>query len=230
MINKFKYKGFVIEKFKEFPITYTLIILNSLVFLSTTISNELTENIFQTFALNGYYVVLQGELYRLFSSMFLHNDVMHIMMNMLSLFMVGTMVERLFRAEAYIAIYFVSGLVGAFTSIYMHPVGWAVGASGAIFGIFGALAGFAFVYRQRMQSEFISFMRSFGLVLVINFVIGVVVPSIDMSAHIGGLLAGLAGGFLIAKNVKNLWLYLVIFTLILVGVYNYLPSEYVLLY
>ena len=204
-----------------------MIILNSLVFLSTTVSNELTESIYQALALNGYYVVLQGEIYRLFSSMFLHSDMMHIMMNMLSLFMVGTMVERLFSARAYLAIYFMSGLVGAFASIYIHPVGWAVGASGAIFGIFGALAGFAFVYRQRMQAEFMSFMRSFGLVLVINFVLGIAMPSIDMSAHIGGLLAGLVGGFLIAKNIHNLWIYLAVFTFILVVVYSYLPSLYV---
>jgi len=196
-------------------------------FLSTTISNEVTESIYNTAALNGYYVVLQGELYRLFSSMFLHSDITHIMMNMLSLFMVGRMVERLFRAGAYIGIYFMSGLVGAFVSIYMHPIGWAVGASGAIFGIFGALAGFAFVHRQRMQAEFMSFMRSFGLILVINFVIGVAVPSIDMSAHIGGLFAGLVGGFLIAKNANNLWVYLVVSILMLVGVYSYLPSLYV---
>ena len=196
-------------------------------FLSTTISNEVTESIYNTAALNGYYVVLQGELYRLFSSMFLHSDITHIMMNMLSLFMVGRMVERLFRAGAYIGIYFMSGLVGAFVSIYMHPIGWAVGASGAIFGIFGALAGFAFVHRQRMQAEFMSFMRSFGLILVINFVIGVAVPSIDMSAHIGGLFAGLVGGFLIAKNANNLWAYLIVSILMLVGVYSYLPSLYV---
>jgi rhomboid protease GluP len=204
-----------------------LIILNSLIFLSTTISNELTESIYQATALNGYYVVLKGELYRLFSSMFLHSDMMHIMMNMLSLFMVGSMVERLFSTGAYLGIYFMSGLVGAFVSIYMHPVGWAVGASGAIFGIFGALAGFAFVHRQRMQAEFMSFMRSFGLVLVINFVLGIAMPSIDMSAHIGGLFAGIVGGFFIAKNVNNLWIYLAVSTLILVGVYTYLPSVYV---
>jgi len=159
--------------------------------------------------------------------MFLHNDIMHIVMNMLSLYMVGRMVERIFGIWAYVGIYFISGLFGSFASIYMHPIGWAVGASGAIFGIFGALAGFAFVHRTRMHHQFMEFMRSFGVILLINFFIGIVFPSIDMSAHIGGLIMGLVGGFFIAKSPNNLLKYLSLGFIFLVGFYNYLPSLYV---
>ena len=193
----------------------------------STISPELKESIFQDGALSGYYVVLEGELSRLFSSMFLHNDIMHISMNMLSLYMVGRMVERLFGLWAYITIYVISGLFGSFASIYMHPVGWAVGASGAIFGIFGALAGFAFVHKNRMHHEFMDFMRSFGVILLINFFIGMIFPNIDMSAHIGGLVAGVIGGVLVAKSSNYLGAYLFAGVAILIVVYDYLPSLYV---
>ena len=220
-------KGFPIEKFKEFPITYSLILLNLILFLLSTLGADFQEKLFQEGALSGYYVVLKEEHYRLFTSMFLHNDMIHITMNMLSLYMIGTMVERLFKSWAYIGIYFMSGLFGNFASMYMHPTGWAVGASGAIFGIFGALAGFAFVHRNTMHGEFMQFMRSFGVVLLINFFIGIVFPSIDMSAHVGGLIGGVVGGLLVAKNLNFLWVYLVLGVGILLTVYDYLPSLYV---
>jgi rhomboid protease GluP len=152
---------------------------------------------------------------------------MHIVMNMLSLYIVGTMVEKLFSSLAYLSIYFVSALFGSFASIYMHLGGQAVGASGAIFGLFGALAGFAFVHRNIMREQFMSFMKNFGMILVINLVIGLAVPNIDMSAHIGGLIAGIIGGVMIAKNPKFIWLYLIVSLLFLVLIYNHIFSLYV---
>lgn len=187
---------------------------------------SLNEPFYQYGALNGYWVVVQEELHRLLTSIFLHSGGMHIVMNMLSLYIVGTMVERLFSASSYLGIYFISALFGSFVSMYVHPTGWAVGASGAIFGIFGALAGFAWVHRKTMQKQFMEFMRSFGLILVINFVIGIVFPSIDMSAHIGGLVAGAIGGLLVAKNSTYIWVYVSVSLLILIGFYNYLSVLY----
>jgi rhomboid protease GluP len=146
---------------------------------------------------------------------------------MLSLYIVGTMVEKLFTKSAYLGIYFVSALFGSFASIYMHLGGQAVGASGAIFGLFGALAGFAFVHRNTMQNQFISFMKNFGVILLINLVIGFVFPSIDVSAHVGGLFAGIIGGFITAKNPKYLWSYLLISLLLLWVSYGYLEGLYV---
>ncbi len=220
-------KGFLIEKFKEFPITYSLIILNVFIFLVTTISPELTEEMFQLGGLNGFYVVLKGEIYRLFSSMFLHNDIMHISMNMLSIYMVGRVVERLFSTWIYLGIYFISGLFGSFAYIYLNPLDWAVGASGALFGIFGALAGFAFVQRKQMGREFIGFMQNFGVVLLINFFIGLIFPNIAISAHVGGLLAGVIGGVIVAKGLNYIWGYVLVSITILLVAYGYLETLYI---
>jgi rhomboid protease GluP len=169
---------------------------------------------------------MRGELYRLFPSIFLHADAMHIVMNMVSLYIVGTMVEKLFSKSAYLGIYFASALFGSFASIYMHLGGQAVGASGAIFGLFGALAGFAFVHRNTMRNQFISFMKNFGVILLLNLVIGFVFPSIDISAHVGGLVAGMVGGFMIAKSPQYLWAYLVLSLLLLWLSYGYLTGLY----
>lgn len=201
-----------------------MIVINVVVFLIPQVMVQWAEPFYQYGALNGYWVIAQGEFYRLFTSLFLHADMMHIVMNMLSLYMVGTMVERLFSPMAYLSIYFTAGLVGSFASMYIHTTGWAVGASGAIFGIFGALAGFAWIYRQTMREQFMHFMKNFGVILLINLGIGLVFPSIDMSAHVGGLIAGLVGGMMIATNPRYLWAYLFVTALLLYGMYNVLVS------
>lgn len=215
-----------INKFKEYPLTYTLMAISIVMFLLAQLSDSLAEYLYLNGVLHGYSVVMRGELYRLFTSIFLHADAMHIVMNMLSLYIVGTMVEKLFSKSAYLGIYFTAALFGSFTSIYMHLGGQAVGASGAIFGLFGALAGFAFVHRMTMREEFIDFMKNFGLILLINLVIGFVFPSIDVSAHVGGLVAGMVGGFMIAKKPQYLWVYLAFSLLLLWLSYGYLSGLY----
>jgi len=82
----------------------------------------------------------------------------------------------------------------------------------------------AWVYRQTMREAFVHFMKNFGVILLINLGIGLVFPSIDMSAHIGGLIAGLLGGVMVAKNPKYLWVYLGISLVVLMGAYAYLSS------
>ncbi len=216
-----------LSKFKEYPLTYLLIILNITIFLTPILIPSLENFIYQEGALSGYWVVVKGEIYRLVSSIFLHSGGTHIVMNMLSLYMVGRVVERLFSKFAYLSIYFISAFFGAFTSIYMHPDGWAVGASGAIFGVFGALAGFAFVHRNRMREQFMAFMKDFGVILLINLVIGFLFPSIDVSAHVGGLVAGVIGGLVVAKQPRFVWVYLAISVSLLVAIYNYLSLLYV---
>ena len=214
------------DKFKEHPLTYTLMAISIVMFILGQLSPSIDEYLYTNGVLHGYSVVMRGETYRLFTSLFLHADVMHIVMNMLSLYIVGTMVEKLFSKSAYLGIYFASALFGSFTSIYMHLGGQAVGASGAIFGLFGALAGFAFIHRVTMRNQFMAFMKNFGLILVINLVIGFVFPSIDVSAHVGGLVAGMIGGFIIAKNSKYLWAYLGASLLFLWLSYGYLIGLY----
>ena len=172
----------------------------------------------------GESVVMRGEIWRMFSAMFLHGGIEHIFMNMLSLFLVGRSVEKLFSKASYLSIYFISGLIGFLVSIYFHPDTVAIGASGAIFGIFGAVVGFALVHRNRMHDEFQEFIKSIGVVLLLNLGIGLAFPNVDMSAHIGGMIAGVIGGAVVAKYPKGLWLYISIASIIMILIYSYLVS------
>ena len=138
------------------------IVIFLLPFLGVISSNDLLE----FGAINGVLVVVYGELWRLVTAIFLHGGFEHIFMNMLSLWFVGRVVERWFDNFSYIIIYFISGLIGGLVSIYSHPIGVAIGASGAIFGIFGAMAGIVIVNRRRMEAQFKAFIREFGVILL----------------------------------------------------------------
>ncbi len=232
MITIIFYKGLIINQLKEYPITYGLIIINLFIYLlpllaGINIVDTSSEYLLTIGANYGPSVVLNGEIWRLFTAMFLHGGLEHITMNMLSIWFVGRVVEVWFNKVSYLSIYLISGLMGGLISIYMHPVTVGIGASGAIFGIFGAMAGIVIVHRKRMEAQFKAFIRDFGIILLLNLVIGVVFESVDLSAHIAGLIMGIIGGAMVGKSPKNIILFIVISTLIMSFIYSYLPSLYV---
>ena len=209
-----------------------MIAINLFIYLLPLIIGVNVVNMSSEFLLNigamyGPAVVLNGEIWRLFTAMFLHGGLEHVAMNMLSLWFVGRVVENWFDKVSYLIIYLVSGVMGGLVSIYIHPVTVGIGASGAIFGIFGAMAGAVIVHKDVMGEQFKNFIQQFGFILLLNFIIGVVFESVDMSAHIAGLVAGMVGGAIVAKNRNGIWLYLVIAMGVMVTIYGYLPSLYV---
>jgi rhomboid protease GluP len=177
-------------------------------------------------ALFGPLTVLKGEWWRLVTAMFLHGGMTHLLMNMFSLYIVGRGVEMYFDTKSYLSIYFFSGIIGGLVSLYMHPVAVGVGASGAIFGVFGALAGFFLAHRDRIASHSKAFMKDFGVIIAINLVIGLSIPSIDVSAHIGGLVVGFIGGFALSKHPKWLLVYNTMMILLILAFTSYLPDQY----
>jgi rhomboid protease GluP len=220
------------EKFKVYPLTYSIIAVNIFVYLiSATLSESIIDMDMQTLvdlgALYGPLVVLKGEWWRLFTAMFLHGGMTHILMNMFSLYLIGRGMEMYFYPKSYAVIYLFSGLLGGLASLYMHPNSVGIGASGAIFGVFGALAGFFLAHRDKIADHSKAFMKDFGMVLGINLVLGLSIPSIDVSAHIGGLVVGLIGGFVISKNPKWIWAFSLAMSLLMFAIMQYLPSHYV---
>ncbi|MFJ4619576.1 rhomboid family intramembrane serine protease [Streptomyces sp. NPDC088812] len=132
--------------------------------------------------------VARGEWYRLLTSMFLHSNYMHILFNMLSLWWLGGPLEQALGRVRYLALYFVSGLAGsALTYLLAAPNQPSLGASGAIFGLFGATA----VLMRRMRYD----MRPIIALLVINGIITFGWGSIAWQAHVGGFVAGVAIGY-----------------------------------
>lgn len=139
-------------------------------------------------------LVKEGEYYRLFTCMFLHIGIMHLACNMYSLYVVGREVESLFGKIKYIIIYVLSGIFGSIMSIAFTHNTISAGASGAIFGLLGALLYFGIHYRTYLGD---AIKRSVIPIIVINLLIGFFSEGIDLAAHIGGLV----GGVLVAMMV-----------------------------
>ena len=221
----------IIDTFKEHKITYTLIAINILfyilsIFLSKSIIDIDMEVLVKQGALFGPIVVLGGEWWRLFTAMFLHGGMTHLLMNMFSLYLIGRGAEQYFNAQSYLSIYLFSGLLGALASLYMHPASVGIGASGAIFGIFGAMAGFFLAHREQIGEHTKAFMKEFAIIIGINLVIGFSIPSVDVSAHAGGLMVGFVGGYIISKNPKWVWFYSIAMVFMMFVIMQYLPSQY----
>jgi len=214
--------------FRISPVTTGLIIVNILVFVWSAVQPGAfsSESLLHLGANYGLAIGVKGEWWRLLTSMFLHGGVTHILLNMVSLYIVGKIAENLLGSRDYLALYMASGIVGAATSAIIHPEGLSVGASGAIFGIFGAVAGYVIAYRDRLGDRFEPIIREFGGVLVFNLVFGFVVPGIDMSAHIGGLAVGLIGGLLARfPRMVMIWSLVISFAVLVYMVTGY-PSVF----
>jgi rhomboid protease GluP len=141
-----------------------------------------------------------GEEWRLLTSAFLHFGLIHIALNMYALYQGGAFVERLFGSTRYALIYLLSALAGSVTSGWWYPLGNGVGASGAIFGVYGALLSFLVVRRADIPPAMLKSIGSSTLLFCLySLLIGAAHPLIDNAAHIGGLLAGIVTGAILAR-------------------------------
>ena len=131
-----------------------------------------------------------GEYYRIFTSAFLHDGIFHLAFNMYALWLLGQLLEAGFGRLKFLSLYLVSLLGGAFGVLLISPNSPTVGASGAVFGLMGAM-----VLVQRAIST--NLWRSpLFMLLMINLVFTLVVPRVSVGGHFGGLGAGALMGAL----------------------------------
>jgi membrane associated rhomboid family serine protease len=144
--------------------------------------------------------VLAGDWWRIFTSAFLHGSLMHIAFNMIALWQVGTFVELIFGTPRMAIIYFISMVGSGLAATYFTaPDEVTIGASGAIFGLFGALAYAGFRLGDRGRD----IMRQTSGIIVINLIIGFI-PGLNISyqGHIGGLIAGTLCGLVLYRPLR----------------------------
>ncbi len=176
--------------------TIALIIINVLLYIITSLNYE---KIIPLLA-NSSYFLKKGEVYRLLTCMFSHANIIHLFSNMYSLYVIGPLIEKYYGKTKYLMIYLGSGIIGALLSAALNN-GFSVGASGAIFGLFGSLIYFGYKYRATLDG----FLRSNIIpILLINLLISVYVPNIDLFAHLGGLVGGILFSYtLCVPNKEN---------------------------
>jgi rhomboid protease GluP len=146
--------------------------------------------------------VAGGEVWLLLSSMFLHSGFIHLALNMLSLYFLGSFVEQAFGRSRFLALYLCSGLAGGIAYLYFGAFDEpAVGASGAIFGLLGGVLGYSL--RNGTFSWQNPLIRQLLILTALNLYFGFSVPNISNTAHIGGLVGGAAFGWLSAPTVYS---------------------------
>ncbi|MBJ7339357.1 rhomboid family intramembrane serine protease [Mycolicibacterium sp.] len=164
-------------------VTYVLIAANVLMF----ILQKAVPGVYEQLVLWPVGIAGRGEWYRLATSAFLHADLMHILFNMWALWVIGPALERWLGRTRFIALYALGGLGGSVLVYLLTPINVpTLGASGAIFALFGA----TFTLARRLNFD----VRWIVGLIVINLVITFVVPSISWQGHVGGLLTGAALG------------------------------------
>lgn len=182
---------------KKFLPTYILIGINIGFYLYTSLIGgdfvNTTSDMIYKFGQVNILVLYGGQYYQLLTSLFIHGNIAHLFGNMLFLFIFGLRAEEIFSLPEYLAIFFLGGLTGNLFSLFLLPLNLpSVGASGAIFAIFGAIT----IYARRTVSESI-----IGALLYAMFWVFLSAgPNVNNFAHIGGLLVGLVLGYIIAIN------------------------------
>jgi membrane associated rhomboid family serine protease len=128
-------------------------------------------------------LVQSGEVWRLFTVALVHGGLTHLFFNMFSLLVLGNPVEATLGKARFLIIFFVSLLTGSLSSVYLSSYPYiSVGASGAVFGLFGA-----FIAMRKMIHEGV---RDIYLIIGLNFIFGFILGGVDWRAHLGGLVGG----------------------------------------
>ncbi len=175
-------------------VTVALILINVAVFVFMQLHGGASES-------NPYYMagvlygpdVRAGQWYRIVTGAFMHEGFPHIAINMFSLYQLGSFVETMLGGWRMLAVYAISLVGSGLAVVYFSPNDLTVGASGAIFGLFGAL----FAIGVRMGKPGRALISQTLPILVLNLVFTFAVPFISKAAHVGGLLSGFAAGLVI---------------------------------
>ncbi len=188
------------------PITTTLVGMNVAVYVVMVLTgvNPVAPTIPQLlkWGANAGPLSLGSEPWRMLASNYVHGGIIHIALNMWCLWNLGYLAERVFDPWTYVLTYTFCGLAGSLASLWWHPMAVGVGASGAIFGLAGALIAALYLGHLPISKQAIQgTLKSLLIFAGYNLFFGAAIPGIDNSAHIGGLLAGLALGAVLAKHL-----------------------------
>ena len=196
------------ENFKQYinayPVVSTLITINLAIYIMTLIPKLGDEIFLFGMSVNGW--ILHGEWWRIVTSIFLHQGWMHILFNMISLFLFGPELEKLVGKMRFFVIYLLSGVAGGIATLLTQDAIYAtVGASGAIFGIFGAFGALMVRYGNSLPQ-----LRQIILpLIVISVIMTFVQKDVNATGHIGGLATGFVIGLFFFKpkptSVRKGW-------------------------
>lgn len=181
------------EEFRKEPATIILVVLNVLVFLAVEFTgfSQDTVHMLDWGAAYTPCIVEEGETYRIFTSMFLHFGIEHLINNMLVLFVLGSRLERVIGSLRFAVIYFLGGIAGNVVSLLYDlrqgEAAVSAGASGAVFAVMGGMILVVLCNKGRLEDLS---MRQILVLAVFSLYFGFTSSGVDNAAHLGGFLAG----------------------------------------
>jgi rhomboid protease GluP len=210
---------------RESSVTLTQVLVgaNVMIFVAMVLASgpsfDFTSPVMDHFGANFGPYTLTGEWWRLVTYMFLHGGLMHIAFNMWCLWDLGALCESLYGRWTFAAIYLITGIAGGLASVAWNPGVLSVGASGAIFGLAGALLASFYLGEFSVPKVAIQgTLRSLLFFIGFNVVFGAIISGVDNACHVGGLVSGLLFGALIARvapdsrySTRRLLIFLAIF-------------------
>ena len=220
---------------RQSPLTWVVLAANLLIWLAMEASGGSTDtDVLVLFGAKVNFLITNGEVWRLFTAMFLHIGFWHLLVNAYSLYNMGTLLEPLLGTPRFVAVYVLSGLCGSLASYQFNPHAISAGASGAIFGLVGAVGVFFFTHRKVFGEVSTRMVSNIAFIALINLAFGLRAGGVDNYGHMGGLAGGIVLGALLSPryggifmdrpqlfvrdgNPLRAWLFALIFALALAG-------------
>ena len=194
-----------LKKRTPYPwVTPALIVINVLVFALMVISgvDPMKPTVTDLLAWGGDQGIRvnEGQVWRLLTATYLHAGIIHLLANMVGLAVVGQLVERLTGSAGFLLMYTFAGLAGSIASVTWNPQIVGIGASGSVFGVYGALLCYVMLRSDSIPADLIKEHSKGPLIFVVyNLVYGAIQPGIDNAAHVGGFLAGAMAGLVLSQ-------------------------------
>lgn len=212
-------------------ITYGLLIIQVILFLLMTINGGSTNiNTLIQFGAKFNPFIILGQWWRLITPMFLHIGFVHLIMNSVILYYLGSQLEAIFGHWRYFVLYIFSGIAGNAAS-FAFSSAVSAGASTALFGLFGSTLVLAKIYRGNPAIQLMA--RNFSLLILLNLLFGLFSAQVDLAGHMGGLAGGYLMTYVVAvpnmaiQNKRQKWLFAILYVVLLVvligiGVFKFL--------
>jgi rhomboid protease GluP len=183
---------------RQTPVTVLLLISIGILFIAEGLLGGSTNlQVLETLGANVPPLVQEGQYWRLVASMFLHIGILHLAVNGWALYQLGSLFEILLGSSRLLLVYFASGIAGSIASVMFSRAELSAGASGAIFGLMGALIAFLLKRRENLTPQAKSLLMQLVGWAVVNVVFGFSVKGIDNAAHLGGAAAGFLLGLVL---------------------------------
>lgn len=177
-------------------VTQIVVAVQVLVFILMTLAGGSTNtSVLVDFGARVSVLIQAGQWWRLITPVFLHIGLMHIVVNSVTVYYIGTQIEMIFGHTRFAVIYLVTAITGNLASFVFLPNTLSAGASTAIFGLFGAFLMLGESFRNNLYIRAMS--RQFLLFVVLNLAFDLFSPGIDIYGHIGGLLGGFLVGYVV---------------------------------